>query len=358
MKNMKVLMIGPYPPPYGGIAIVIRDLLDSPLNKKFIVRLLRTEPKGSNEILRFLKDIVNLIKKMINFKPNIVHIHTSYDWGWPKNITYALIAKFFRKKVILHIHAYDKRCKNSFPRIWLKRYIYPPSIGLRIADYIFTLSDTYSNNIRTIFNDVNVKTIKNGVLKSRFDSFTTKKDDHLVITNISLNKRKGIIELMEVIPKLIDRYSNVEFNMIGTGDYVDEVNKWYSKLDDSIRKNVILTGVLSENEKIGVLKKSDIFVLQSENEGLPITILEAMISGCAIITSPVGQITDVISDGVNGFLIPPKDSNQLYRTLINLIENKELLNKMKENNREQREKYSWEEISKEIEGIYTVLIEE
>lgn len=356
LENKKILMVGPYPPPYGGIAIVVRDLLDSPLKEKFDLKLLKTQPIGGNEVKRFFSDIKNLIKKLINFKPDIVHIHTSYDWGWPKNITYALIAKMFGKKIILHIHSYDKRCNNFFPKKWLKRYIYPPSPGLKIADYVFTLSDEYSRNIKNVFKNIKVQTIRNGVLNSRFNKIQESNvKNGLFITNISLSKRKGIIEIMQVAPKIIEKYPNIKFFIVGFGDYSEKVKRWHEQLNNPIKNNVILTGIVTEEEKIRILQQSDIFILQSDNEGLPIAILEAMSTGCSIITTPVGRIKEVVKDGFNGFLISPRDSKELFNSVSNLIENQDLLIKIKENNKKESLKYSWEEISKEIEETYNFL---
>ncbi len=355
-KQIKILMIGPYPPPYGGIAIVIRDLLDSPLKEKFDLQLLKTQPAGEIEFKRFFYDIKNLINKLINHKPDIVHLHTSYDWGWPKIITYAIICKLFGKKIILHLHAYDRRCKSSFPKKWLIRYIYPPSFGLKLVDYVFTLSDGYSKKIKKKYININVKTIKNGILRKRFkDTYKKIDKSKFIITHIKLSKSKGICEIMQVAPKIIEEYPNVNFYLIGSGDFSEKVKNWHSHLDSKIKNNIIITGMISNDRVIEILKITEIFVLQSESEALPITILEAMATSCSIITTPVGRITELITNGVNGLLISPNDADQLYESLCTLIENPNLLHTIKENNKKQSMKYSWEEISKQIEDTYLYL---
>ena len=65
LNKIKVLMVGPYPPPYGGVAIVVRDLMNSSLTKDFHMRLLRTEPPGKNEVYRVVLDIIRLFRSFL-----------------------------------------------------------------------------------------------------------------------------------------------------------------------------------------------------------------------------------------------------------------------------------------------------
>ena len=69
------------------------------------------------------------------------------------------------------------------------------------------------------------------------------------------------------------------------------------------------------------LKGLNIFVLPSVKEGLPYTILEAMAAGVPVIATRVGGIPDLIEDGVNGIIVPPKDPNVLADAMTSLLNN-------------------------------------
>ncbi len=352
---MNILMIGPYPPPYGGIAVVVRNLMSSCIKDRFNLKLLKTAPiKTGTSIENFIRisiDLHAILKNMIFFRPEIVHIHTSYDWGWPKHVSYAIIAKIFGCKVILHMHAYHRGCRNEFPKVWLKRLIFPPMFVFKIVDCIFTLSDTYTNVIKKFTNKI-VITIPNGIDIEKFSNRKTKTrhKDCMTISYIgTIEKRKGIYKLMLATDIMIKEISNIQVVIAGDGPARDDIIKWQNILQS---KNVTYLGKISEERKIQILKDSDIFILQSENEGIPIAILEAIASGCAIITTSVGNIPEVVKNNINGILIPHNDENALINAITVLKYDHRLLVKIQENNLKERYKYSLDMISKKIIESY------
>jgi glycosyltransferase involved in cell wall biosynthesis len=87
-----------------------------------------------------------------------------------------------------------------------------------------------------------------------------------------------------------------------------------------------------------LLSQSDIFVLPSKWEGLPISILEAMRAGLPVIASDVGGVAECVEDGVTGFLVPPHDETRLRGALARLIQSPELMHRMGEAGRNRFEK--------------------
>ena len=77
-------------------------------------------------------------------------------------------------------------------------------------------------------------------------------------------------------------------------------------------------------EKVRLLAEAAIYVLPSYNEGVPISILEAMSVGLPIVTTPVGGIPDVIRDGEEGFLVSPGSIDQLVGRIVELLSNENL----------------------------------
>lgn len=360
-NKIKILIIGPYPPPYGGIAVVVRDLLESPLVEEFNMKLLKKSPKEKfkimylGEILRVCDDILSLLIQLIKFKPDIVHINSSYDWGWPKHVIYAIIAKSFRTKVILHLHAYHRRCNDDFPNCWLRRFIFPPKEVFKLVDTIFTLSDKYTNKIRKLGINTQVVTIHNGIILKKFSDLIDKEkiNDKFVITFIgTLEKRKGIYELIAAADQLSNKLLDFDLFIAGDGPARNDLERW---LLSNTCQNVHYLGRISEDEKIHILKITDVFILQSTNEGVPIALLEAIASGCAIITSPVGDIPTIIKNEHNGILIPPQNVSALVESINMLYNNRTILKNFQSFNLKNRSYHSWENISTEISDTYNRL---
>lgn len=82
---------------------------------------------------------------------------------------------------------------------------------------------------------------------------------------------------------------------------------------------VAFTGWLPSSEVSALLDRSDVFVLPSHNEGLSIALLEAMAHGCAVVTTPVGDNAEAVTDGVSGLLVPKGDPERLAAALTRVI---------------------------------------
>jgi len=359
LRKSKILMVGPYPPPYGGIAIVVRDLLDSPLKEKFDLELLRTQPSGKNEISRFIMDIINLNKKLIDFKPDIVHIQTSYDFGWPKHITYALIAKVYRKKVILHQHGIP--INSNYLNGGKLAYIYPPRFVISIVDHVIAISEEIGKIVSLLGRPQKVSVVRNGVNKHILEIGLNKNLDIIndrigILYMGATTKRKGIIEFLDMIKYFQNEKLNINlsYSIIGTGELDDYIDNFL--LENKLTSIVDRRKKILEEEKIDVLKNSDVFVLQSDHEGLPISILESMASGLVIITTPVGGIPDAVKNNENGLLIRPHDVKELINSIRWIVNNPIDLKRIKTSNVDKiKNLYSWDKNILEIINIYNSL---
>ena len=139
----------------------------------------------------------------------------------------------------------------------------------------------------------------------------------------------------------------------------NDVDKQYS---DSIR-NLIkelnisgfidLLGPISNKNMVDYYQISDIVVLPSLMEATSIAGLEAMACGVSVIGTNVGGIPEIVSDGVNGIIVPKKDSSVISAAIIKLLSNRNLLRKFSKASREIAvNKFSWLTITKETVKVY------
>ena len=92
----------------------------------------------------------------------------------------------------------------------------------------------------------------------------------------------------------------------------------------NISDQTIFPGWINTEERDRLLEEGNIFVLPSYNEGLPLSMLEAMAWGLPVIVTPVGGISEIVSDGENGLLVEPSNIEQLSDAMKSLIANEEL----------------------------------
>ena len=147
------------------------------------------------------------------------------------------------------------------------------------------------------------------------------------------------------ISKNIDVVLNdLEFLICGGGTLFEEI-KAELKGNGSYDK-VTLTGWIPHEKLPDYFNKMKLIVVPSYTETIPYVILEAMACGTPVVASPVAAIPDLIKDGENGLLVPPKDSNAFADAIIYLLENEDVREKMGKNGRRKVEDYSWGELQR------------
>jgi glycosyltransferase involved in cell wall biosynthesis len=125
-----------------------------------------------------------------------------------------------------------------------------------------------------------------------------------------LATRKGIGHLLKAIPKVVGR-TDVHFILAGPGKLPS---------NDVPKHMMSVLGHVSHDIAPYLYADSDIFVLPSMNENFPISLLEAMASGCSVAATEVGGVPEVLTDRQNGRLFEPGNTEALVEVLVSLVE--------------------------------------
>jgi glycosyltransferase involved in cell wall biosynthesis len=139
-----------------------------------------------------------------------------------------------------------------------------------------------------------------------------------------LGRRKGTPQLMEALGRLADRHDWTA-TLAGNGD-VEETRASARRL--GIADAVDIPGWLDAEATAQVLRRSDIIVLPTFIENLPMIILEAFACGVPVITTPVAAITEVLDHERNGLLVPVGDINALVDAIRRLIDDEDLRHRL------------------------------
>ena len=130
-----------------------------------------------------------------------------------------------------------------------------------------------------------------------------------------LSEEKNPMRLLDIVSEIKKTKKDISLAVVGDGKYKEIMEKEvYNK---NLTSNVTFYGFLSNPYKI--LKDSSIMIMTSIREGLPMCILEALALGTPVVSTPVGAIKDIITDGVNGFLC--NENTEFSNKIIDILNN-------------------------------------
>jgi glycosyltransferase involved in cell wall biosynthesis len=161
---------------------------------------------------------------------------------------------------------------------------------------------------------------------------------------------KGVEMLIGILPKLKQKYPEIIFEILGDGSEKEKMEKLARDL--SLEKNMNFRGRVSEEESHKIFARSSIFVLNSNYEGLPHSVLNAFRVGVPVITTSVGGNPEVVENGKNGLLAAYNDERAWEEALLKLLGDKNLREKFSAEGKRTLEKFGWENVLQETSGIF------
>lgn len=240
---------------------------------------------------------------------------------------YVDVIKRWNKKVILHVHGaqylvfYDEITKKKQKRV---------VEILKKSDMVIALSQDWKDKFDERFGLMNCCVLENGIDMERLAPAVCEPVLHqnAFVTLGRLGQRKGTYDLVDAIDIARKTVPEVKCYFAGDGD-VDKVKELVKTRD--LEKNIEVVGWADFDKKLELLSSVSTVVLPSYNEGLPMSILEGMACGKAIISTTVGAIPEVINKD-NGILIQPGDIKALANALVECSTNTSMIAQMSQNN--------------------------
>jgi glycosyltransferase involved in cell wall biosynthesis len=210
---------------------------------------------------------------------------------------------------------------NHLDRLALKKFSALAAVSDEVAQRLLD-SGVPAEKIKTIANGIDVQAFEHAQPLPVL-SFTNEKVIGIVAR---LDLQKGFEYLLRAVRELCNTFAGLRVVIVGEGpdrQTIEDMVKEYG-----LQTNVVLAG--QHSDMPAVYAATDIFVLPSLNEGLPMTILEAMAASRPVVATRVGAIPKVINDGENGLLVNPRDIEGLRNAIASLLSDPERCHRMGE----------------------------
>lgn len=324
---MKVLIIGPFPKPINGCSLANEILLKQlKFESSISVDIINTSTKNISsenvghfsfgKVFSFLK----VYRKIFDIaKSDIVYTTPGQTfYGIIKYMPFYFYCLMIDKPYIIHIHGNhlgnEYKSLKGFKRWFFSFYINRSSAGI-------VLSNSLKVNFDGLLVPRKVFIVENFAQDDlvRKIEISKPKDKLRLLYLSNLMEEKGIIDFLDSLILLKNKGILFEADIAGIIEDESEtiIHNKFKELQGFIKYH----GVVSGQNKIDLLQKSNIFILPTyyRMEGQPISLIEAMAAGNIIVTTNFSGIQDIISQD-NGYFVPAKSPKSIFETLIGINE--------------------------------------
>lgn len=158
-------------------------------------------------------------------------------------------------------------------------------------------------------------------LKNRYGFL---KNDKIILSVGRLEGAKNPLLLIDSFHALAKYNLNVKLLVVGTGSLEKDVIKRVKKYN--LQGNVKFLGVVSSDNVIELMKTSNVFLLTSAFEGMPISVLEALACGLPVVSTDVGEVKKVVKNGFSGKIVSKHRKDDIAKAVLEILNNKEKYN--------------------------------
>lgn len=176
----------------------------------------------------------------------------------------------------------------------------------------------------------------------------------VIVTVARMTRKKGVQNIIDLAPSLLEKHKNLLFLMIGDGPLREKLERTVE--ESGLFENFCFTGEVSREKVLGYLEQADIFALPSVNEAFGVSILEAISRKVPVVAMNNSGVSDIIKNGVNGYLAD--DLNEFSSYLESLIENPTLRASFVREAIQGLSNYDWNRICEQTSRVYTSVIYE
>jgi glycosyltransferase involved in cell wall biosynthesis len=263
------------------------------------------------------KALIGFIICLATRKVELVHCHAAMRGSFWRKSLFAIVARRFGIPVLLHLHGSEMRSFYEGQSARVRRAI---TRQLEMASRVIVLSESWKEFVLAIAPQAKPVIVPNYVRMPANVEKHAGKEITVLFLGL-LGKRKGIFDLLKAFAQAHRQIPSLRL-LVGGNGQVEEAKRIAEDL--GIVASVEFLGWVDEARRLEMLMKADIFALPSYNEGLPMSVLEAMAHGIPVITTPVGGIPEVIIDGVHGRLVAPGDITAIETALLEFAGQPEL----------------------------------
>jgi len=256
-------------------------------------------------------------------KPDLIHLHSPLVPAIPKD--YPIVSTFHTPMLVdaSYIEGFGLRAllikaMAKTTSYWVERKV------LKTSDAVITVSQGVADDLRDFYGyRGSLHTVPNAVDTDFYKSSSLNVGQRKLLYVGRLSYRKGLFEIVDSARDVVKRYPRVKYVLVGSGPLRGKIQK--KVIDSGLEINFEFCGEIRDRQIIRKhYQDASIVLIPSYYEGLPMTLVESMACGKAIIATDTNFSKGILRNGVSAILIKPRSAKELADASIRLLSSQEL----------------------------------
>lgn len=349
-KALRVGLIGPLPPPSGGMANQTRQLARLLTEAGMTVEVVQVNApyrpawignvQGLRAMFRLLPYLIHLWR--CAGRVDLFHVMANSGWAWHLFAAPAVwLARLRGTPVIINYRGGEAASFFASQFRWVK-----PTLART------SLIVVPSGFLAAIFAEHGVKTVTvpNIIDLSRFRPVEGRERGcHLIVTR-NLEDIYDVPTALRAFAGIRRVHGEAKLTVAGSGPKLDELRQLCAelKIEDAVR----FTGRLDNDDIAGLYRDADLLLNPSLADNMPISLLEAMASGVPIVSTNVGGIPYLVEHGKSAMLVPPRRPDEMAECALRLLDDPDLSERLRAAGLEVARRFTWPIVREQLFDAY------
>ena len=350
--GLRIALVGPQPPPAGGMARLTSLLEERLRDEGAFVEHVPTNPpwgsgwpgrvRGMRALVRLLAYIAPLWRAI--GRADLVHLMANSGWSWHLHAVPAIwIAWLRRCPVIVNYHG-----GNAAP------FLHRSSFWVRLSMRRAALLAVPSGFLQRVFAEFGMPAavLPNPVDLDLFHAVSRGGHGlgpHLVVTR-NLEPIYDVDTALHTLQRLLPELPGARLSIAGDGDERARLERLAATL--GLSERVCFTGQLAREDIARLYASADVMLNTSRVDNLPGSVLEALASGLPVVSTNVGGIPYLVRDEETALLVPPGDPDAMVRAVLRVVSDSELAGRLRERGLHHARQFAWSSVRVVLLALY------
>ncbi|HRH86063.1 MAG TPA: glycosyltransferase family 4 protein [Rubrivivax sp.] len=354
LTGLRIALVGPVPPPAGGMAMQTRQLAELLKQEHAQVELVATNAPYRPAVVERLP-IIRALFRLVPYcfalwrtagRADVLHLMANSGWSWHLFAVPALwVARLRRVPAVVNYRGGEAGAFLQRRAGWVRA-------GLRDARLVVP-----SAFLQQVFaaHGMAAQIVPNIVDLVRFRRAAAQADGERAPRLLVARNLEPIYDnatALRAFALVVRPHPRAQLTLAGTGPQLAELQRLAAEL--GIDDRVCFAGRLDRDDMAAKLRDSTVAINPSTIDNMPNSVLEALASGVPVVSTNVGGVPFIVEHGIDALLVPPADPTAMAQAVLRLLADPELVQQLVEAGLRTANAYTWERVGPQWAAVYRI----